>query len=467
MIKMKCTIIIMGATGDLSRKKLVPAIYNLIKSKKLSDFAVIGVSRSEWKSEELLNKSKQYIKNIDKKVWNKLKERFFYYRTDFKEKKNVCDIGFFAKNIESRFKLPGNRIFYLAIQPRYFEGVSKGLDKCSLTKENRNWVRVVYEKPFGDNLKSAVDINKSINKIFDESQIFRIDHYLGKEIVQNVSVARFTNTILEPLWNKKYIDHVQIVLTEDFGIDNRGAFYDNYGALKDVMQNHVLQLLSLTAMETPRKLDAKNIRDEKVKVLKAIKRIQQKNVVLGQYNGYQKEEGVRKNSKTETFAAIKLFVDNERWKGVPFYLISGKNMKNKLAAIYVEFKQARCELFGKKSKFTQNYLVMQVQPNEGFYMQLNAKSPSIGEIVPVDMDFCHGCKFGPNTPEAYENLLYDVMKGDQSLFVRSDEIELQWKLIDSIERKKLKVDKYKAKSYPKTAKKLIEDDCRYWHLKAK
>jgi len=322
----------------------------------------------------------------------------------------------------------------------------------------------VFEKPFGEDLKSAKKINKVITSLFTEKQIYRIDHYLGKELVQNIIIARFTNTILEPLWSHTYIDHVQIVMTEDFGVEGRGNFYDNYGALKDVVQNHLLQLVALSSMEAPKNLGEKYVRDEKVKILKAISIT---DVVLGQYAGYTKEKGVKKNSKTETFAAIKLFINNKRWQKVPFYIITGKNMDKRLAGIYVQFKQAPCLLFSGVCNFIPNYFRIQIQPDEGFYMQLNAKAPGKAGITPVKMDFCHACVFGPNTPEAYENLLLDVLKGDQSTFVRSDEIEEQWKIIDKITRKNLKVQEYKKGSYPEAARKMIEKDNRYWNLEAK
>jgi len=290
---------------------------------------------------------------------------------------------------------------------------------------------------------------------------------LGKEIVQNISIARFTNTVLEPLWNNKFIDHVQIILTEDFGIEDRGGFYDKYGALKDVVQNHMLQLLSLTAMEAPTSLNEENIRDQKIKVLRAVRNPEKNNIILGQYEGYKKEKGVKPNSKTSTFVASKLFINNKRWKNVPFYLITGKNMKNKTAGIYIEFKQAKCRLFDKGCKFTPNHLVIQIQPNQGIYMGLNAKSPGNGEIVPVNMNFSHERKFGLNSPEAYENLIEDVIKGNQAMFIRTDEVEEQWRIIDKIDIEKLKVNKYKKKDYPTEAKKFIEKDCRSWHLEVK
>ena len=452
---MNATIIILGATGDLSKKKLIPSIYNLIKNKKLNDFVVIGTSFEKTNAEFLLKKSKKYIKNLDSKAWKKLEQRFHYLQSDFYDQSNFCDLGPAVEILEGKYKLPGNRLFYLATLPEHFKVIADNLKKCGIAKQKKNWTRVVFEKPFGKDLKSAKNINKCIRSIFTEKQIFRIDHYLGKELVQNIAVARFTNTFLEPLWNSRYIDHVQVIMSEDIGVKGREKFYDQYGALKDVIQNHVLQMLSLTAMEAPKKMEAKYIRDEKVKVLKAVKLTNK--VVLGQFKGYKK--GITKNSKQNTFVAAKVQINNKRWKGTPFYLIAGKEMPKRLASIYIQFKEPPCLLFGKVCNFLPNYLTIQIQPDEGFYMQMNAKVPGSSDIVPVKMDFCHESTFGSNTPEAYENLLNDVMKGDQSSFVRSDEIEQQWKIVDKIKTKKIHT--YKKKTIPKAAK-FID-----WHLRVR
>lgn len=459
-MKESCTFVIFGAAGNLTKKKLIPSIYKLLKDGNLGNFAIAGVAIDKVSAQQILNNSKKYVKNVDERIWKRLRERFYYLQSDFHEKKKFCDLGPFVREIERTHKLSGNRIFYLATLPQHFKVIADNLQECGLSRQRKNWTRIVFEKPFGQDLKSAKKINACIKKVFTEKQIYRIDHYLGKELIQNISVARFTNTILEPLWSKQHIDHMQIILSEDVGIEERGPFYDRYGAIRDVMQNHMMQMLSLATMEAPKKMTGDNIRDEKVKILKKI-RISDE-LVVGQYIGYTKEKGIPKNSKTETFGATKFFIDNRRWKGVPFYLITGKKMDKKLTSIYVQFKQAPCLMLKGICEFKPNSMVIQIQPKEGFYIQLNAKVPGKMDIAPVKMDFCHECTFGPTSPEAYENLFKDVMRGDQSVFVRTDEIEQQWRIIDKVTKKKPKINKYKIGTYPKQADKIID-----WYLKIK
>jgi len=456
------TFIILGATGNLTKKKLIPAIYHLIESKRIKKFSVIGVARNKTKAKTILNKSKRHINNIKQKNWKELQNNFHYLPLDFYEQNKFCELEPFVKNIEKKNKLSGNRMFYLATLPQHFPIIAKTLKKCALTKEKNNWVRAVFEKPFGHDLKSAKKINRTIKTVFKEKQIYRIDHYLGKELIQNIAITKFTNTFLEPLLNKKHVDHVQIVLSEKVGIEERGPFYDQYGVIRDVVQNHMMQMLSLSTMEKPKKLSGNYIRDEKVKILKKVK--PSKELVVGQYIGYKKEKGIPKNSKTETFAATKLFINNKRWKNVPFYLITGKKMKNKITSIFFQFKKAQCLDFNHHCDFKANYLTVQIQPEEGYYLQMNAKVPGEEKITAVKMDFCHACTFGPNTPKAYETLLEDVIEGDQSSFVRTDEIEQQWAITDKIVKQKKKLYKYKIGTYPKQADKLIKKDNKKWHL---
>lgn len=464
----KPTIIILGITGDLSKKKLIPAVYRLINEKKLNDFSIIGIGRRDIDKLDILKNAKQYTIDVKDNIWNKLEKRFHYFKANLSEYKSVYELHDYVNAIEEKNNLSGERIFYMATSPELFIPISKSLNKCKLGNEKSKFI---FEKPFGNDIESAVMINKEISKLFDEKQIYRIDHYLGKEIIQNISIARFNNEILEPLWNTKYIDHVQIVLNENFGIESRGAFYDSYGAIRDVVQNHMLQILSLVGMERPKRMDAKNIREEKVNVLKAIPDIKKKDFVKAQYEKYTKTDGVNKNSTTETFVAMKLLINNERWNGVPFYLLTGKEMSKKTAYVYIEFRQLQCQLMDEGCIHKPNYLILEIQPKEGFYFQLNAKAPGSNNIEPVKMEFSHSCSFGPNSPEAYQNLFEEIINGNQSMFVRSDEIEEQWRIIDSINTnnsknndKKKPLEKYEKGNLPKSAIDLIQKDGREWHI---
>ncbi len=464
----QATFIILGATGDLSKRKLIPAFYKLIKDQKIDRFAIIGVSFDKTDVKTILDKSKKFISKVDEKTWNKLEKASYFYQLDFYDSEKYDELKKLIKKVETKYKLKGNKIFYLATMPEHFKIITKNLhDSKIVTKYNHNeecedckhsWSRIIYEKPFGHDLKSAKEINKCIRKLFHEKQIYRIDHFLGKELVSNISLVRFTNRIFEPLWNNKHIDSVQIILSEKIGIEGRGKFYDKYGAIKDVVQNHLLQILSLVAMEQPKKLEAKYIRDAKAKVLKNLKF---KNAVLGQYINYIKEKDVDPSSKTETFAALKLEINNSRWKGIPFYLKTGKNLDKKETSVHIKFKMVKC-LLTQGCPTDSNYLTIKITPNNGFFLELNSKDPKNSQIVPVEMNFCHSCLFGPNTPEAYENLILDVINGDQSAFVRSDEIEYSWKVIDKIDQNKFKLYKYKKGSKgPKETKLLDNKEIRW------
>lgn len=462
----KPTIIILGITGDLSKKKLIPAIYKLISDKKLKDFNLVGIGRRDIAEKEILENSQEYIKYKNNNYWKILENNFNYFKADLSNYNSICELKRFVIKHEKEKILDGERIFYMATSPDLFVPITKKLHKCKLGNKKSKFV---FEKPFGNDSGSAIEINKEIKKLFTEKQIYRIDHYLGKEIIQNLVVARFNNEILEPLWNNKYIDHVQIILTEDFGIHDRGAFYDKYGAIKDVMQNHMLQILSLFAMEQPQTIKGEYIRERKVEVLKSIKNIDKTNISLGQYNGYKSHDKINKDSKTETFAAVKLFVKNKRWKNVPFYLLTGKNMRKKSALVYIEFKQTNCQMLDEGCSHDPNFLVIEIQPNEGFYFQINAKPPRSDKLKPVKMEFCHSCEFGINSPEAYENLFVDILNNNQTTFIRSDEIEEQWRIVDSMNSKNSKnkkdaVEKYDIGKIPNNAKKLIEKDGRKWRL---
>ncbi len=456
------TFIVLGATGDLCKRKLIPAIYKLIENKKLDLFAFIGVSFDQTNTEEILQNSKKFISKIDNKLWNKLEKASYYHQLDFYNKQGYKALHDSIVNVEKKHNLNGNRIFYLATIPKHFKEITKNLNEnkiiskhqsesnCSMCKHP--WARIVYEKPFGSDFTSAKQINNCIKKSFHENQIYRIDHYLGKELVSNISLVRFTNRIFEPLWNNKNIESVQIILKEKIGLEGRGNFYNKYGAIKDVIQNHMLQILSLIAMEQPKKLEAKYIRNAKAKVLKNVKF---KDAVLGQYKEFTKEKGVDPKSNTETFAALNLEIKNKRWAGVPFYLKTGKYLDKKDTSVHIKFKMVKC-LLTKGCPTDSNYLTLKINPDQGFFLELNIKDPeNINTIMPIQMNFCHSCLFGPNTPEAYEHLLLNVINGDQSAFVRSDEIEHSWKIVEQIKKGKFKLFKYeKNSSGPEQANKL-------------
>ena len=440
----ECTFIILGATGDLTKRKLLPAIYKLIEDKKLCRFAIVGVSFDATTAKSILTQAKPFFSKIDPKIWKRLESAFRYHKMDFSDVAAYEQLHDVLVDVEKKENLAGNRIIYFASQPKYFITITKNfvaskIVKKKIKKKRLVWTRLVYEKPFGDNLKSSQTINRYLSRVFDESQIFRIDHYLGKELVGNIALTRFTNRVLEPLWNNEHIDSVHISLSEKICVEGRGAFYDHYGAIKDMVQSHMLQLLALAAMEAPKKLAAQDIRDAKAKVLK---NVLVKKVLIGQFDGYKKEPGVRASSKTETFVLVKTLINNRRWKGVPFYLKTGKCLDEKESFIQINFKPVKCLLTACPT--VPNSLTIRIFPDEGMALGLNAKIPGISaEVTPIEMDFCHGCLFGPNTPAAYETLLADVMSGDQTTFVRSDEINSSWKIVDKILKIKGTLHSYK------------------------
>jgi len=430
----QATVIIFGATGDLTKRKIIPALYRLLKNKQVSRLALIGVARKQPEISSILQEARQFVGKVNKSSWNKMKGSSYYYQLDFYNRENYQQLEKLLQNIEKKHRLSGNRLFYLATLPEHFDTITEHLAATGMAKESSDrWCRLVYEKPFGSDLASAKKINSCLSRVFKEEQVFRIDHYLGKELVGNISILRFANRVLEPLWNCQHVESIQVIMNEKIGIEGRGNFYDKYGALKDVIQNHVLQMMALTCMEAPKKLSGNYIREEKAKVLKAA---QVEEVLLGQYEGYTNEPGVDKNSRTETFAALKLFIDSPRWKDVPIYLKSGKELTEKVTAIHIQFKKAACLL--NICPTGANVLTIRVQPNEGFELSLFTKKPGQQEMtIPVKMDFCHSCITKQKSPEAYEVLLADVITGDQSLFVRNDEIEYAWRIIDSIKRKEV------------------------------
>ena len=448
------TVVIFGATGDLAGRKLIPALYNLARAGFLPEnTTVVGVARREKSDsdyreemcEALLRHSRS--SNGEKAACDTFLTGLFYHQLNFGEEDDFSGLGKRLEEIEKERGLPGHRLFYLSVGPEFFEKIVTRLGADGLIHEPGSTCtsRVVIEKPFGHDLESARELNARIGKVLTEEQIFRIDHYLGKETVQNINAFRFGNSIFEPLFNQKYVDHVQITVAEAVGMEGRrGAFYDGVGALRDVVQNHALQLLCHVAMEPPVTFRAKEVRDEKVKVLEAIELPEDDDpaawVVRGQYAegggepGYLSEEGVAEESNTETFVALKLLVNNWRWAGVPFFLRTGKRLKNRVTEIAVQFKRPPTHFFKEmKTAMPQaNVLVFRIQPNEAITLTFGAKPPGMHfEVKPVDMDFNYG-NFAQDMPDAYERLLLDALRGEPTLFMRSDEIEGAWRICDEV-----------------------------------
>lgn len=430
----ECTFVIFGATGDLTKRKLIPAIYKLIEDNRLCTFALVGVAIDESNVDKIFERARPFIPNYKPDIAKKLLSAFRYYKMDFRDKDAYQGLHETLSSIENSNNLAGNRIFYFATMPEHFTIITQNLVENDIVKNHNNhtkpsskpWSRVVYEKPFGNDLASSKKINEYLARVFDESQVFRIDHYLGKELVGNIALARFTNRIFEPLWNKQHIEAVYITLSETIGIEKRGAFYDACGAIKDMVQSHMLQLLALVTMETPNKLSAEHIRNAKAAVLKDISVNQ---IIKGQYEGYHQEPFVKPNSITETFAALKLNINNDRWRNVPFYLKTGKFLHEKASRIYIKFKHAECLLDICPSQ--SNAIIIKIHPEEGFYLQINTKIPDgAQEVIPITMELPHSRVLRPNSPEAYEVLLADIIKGDQSAFIRADEVESSWNIVD-------------------------------------
>ncbi len=483
-----CIFSVFGATGDLANRKLLPALYYLEQEKYLKEgFKVVAIARKEKTDEQYREEAADSIKRFSKRkvnedVLKRLVSRLYYHQLEFSDSSAYTQLKALIEKLAGEKCSKCERIFYLAVPSAYFDVIINSLKRLKLAEKERigkPFNRVMFEKPFGHGLKSAMNLNKAITKVFAESQIYRIDHYMAKELVQNLIVLRFANGIFEPLWNKEYIDHVQITVAESLGVEGRGEYYDNAGAIRDVMQNHMMQLLTLVAMGAPKSLNADDLRSEKVRVLEAIAKISKKSAgksaVLGQYshgevNGkkvvsYTDEAEVSKDSKTETYAALKLEINNEMWRGVPFYLRTGKRLRERATEIVIIYKNGLSRLF-QNSDAANNMMVIRVQPYEGITLQFNAKVPGNKVIIDnVEMDFCHECKFGPNSPEAYERLLYDVMAGDQTLFTSWQEVENAWKIFDMLTEafKGKKPHKYEAGTWgPEEAGKLVEKDNRKW-----
>src|SRR3954470_4206404 len=449
------TLIIFGGTGDLAQRKLLPAVYNLAHEGALPErFNLIGTARRDMPDDDFRNFARDSIQRYsrthpDDKVLSSLLSRIHSVGAPFDDPAGYDEIARVAGELDDEAGIPFNRIFYLATAPGFFETIAQSLGAHGLDQRESAEVRLVVEKPFGRDLESARELNRALLSVFDERQIYRIDHYLGKETVQNILVLRFGNGIFEPLWNRSYIDNVQITAAEDIGIGTRAEYYDHSGALRDIVQNHLLQLLTILSMEPPVSFSADEVRNEKVKILRAIRppaieEVPQR-VVRGQYGpgmaeghdvpGYLQEEGVAPGSKTETYVALRLGIDNWRWAGVPIFLRAGKRLARKTTEIAVTLKPVPHLAFQQSGSLgvQPNQLILSVQPNEGVSLSLVAKIPGARmRVLPVNMDFLYGTSFMSQSPESYERLILDTMRGDATLFARDDEVEAAWSIVDPI-----------------------------------
>jgi glucose-6-phosphate 1-dehydrogenase len=486
-----CVMVIFGVTGDLTKRKLFPALYNLAKQELLSrEFAVIGVSRSPLSEEDFRQRVTADMKEfatepVDNDLWEWFVRRLYYVDGDFDGKELYAKLRDTLQRVDQDHSTHGNFFFYLATAPDYFGTITENLAGAGLLQENQRWRRVVIEKPFGHDLETARELNQKLLKVADEKQIYRIDHYLGKETVQNILAFRFANGIFEPIWNRRYIDHIQISVAETVGVEQRGGYYDQSGALRDMVPNHIMQLISLTAMEPPPSFQANAVRDEQAKVLHAIQPMSSEDVltrtVRGQYGestiagqrlpAYRTEEKVPADSRTETFVAMKLLIDNWRWADVPFYLRTGKRLPGRHTHVVIQFRQAPFQLFRDTpvENLMPNQLVLHIQPEEGISLRFAAKVPGPSmRLGTVDMDFEYEDYFGAQPSTGYERLLHDCMIGDQTLFQRADMVEAGWCVVSPV------LDVWKAlpprnfPNYPagtwgpKESDDLLERDGRHW-----
>jgi glucose-6-phosphate 1-dehydrogenase len=483
-------MVIFGASGDLTARKLVPALYDLAAARRLPmEFAVVGISRTEMSHDEFRKRLRDALDKhrsgqVSDDVWESFSKGIFYLPGDSQKPETYEELKGFLNELDTERRTEGNRIFYLSSSPSLFPTIVERLGEAGMNEEgNGGYARLVVEKPFGRDLMSARELNADIRRYFEEPQIYRIDHYLGKDTVQNILALRFSNGIFEPLWNQHYVDHVQITVAEDIGVGSRGAFYEEAGAIRDIVQNHVMQVLCLTAMEPPVTFDAESVREEKVKALKAVRPISEDEVnlyaVRGQYargwvfgdevKGYREEEHVAPDSSTETYVALKLFIDNWRWAGVPFYIRAGKRLPKKATEIAIQFRSTPHTPFarGETRGLEPNVLVLRIQPEEGISLKIGAKVPGSGfEVSSVNMDLLYGTAFLEEAPDAYQRLLLDLMLGDPTLFIRADEAEGAWSIVEPVMRawsESEEVATYPAGTWgPEEADDLLERDGREW-----
>ncbi|HJR51345.1 MAG TPA: glucose-6-phosphate dehydrogenase [Gemmatimonadales bacterium] len=483
-----CGLVIFGVTGDLARKKLMPAVYDLASRGLLPPgFSLVGFARRDWADQDFAQIVHDAIKEHSRtefreEVWQQLSQGFRFVPGDFSDDIAFDTLRQTIQDLDRVRGTGGNHAFYLSIPPRFFSDVIGQLKEHGLAEQRPDtWRRVVVEKPFGHNLESARELNAIVSEVFPQGSVFRIDHYLGKETVQNILALRFANAMFEPIWNSNYVDHVQITMAEDIGIGGRAGYYDGIGAARDVIQNHLLQLMALIAMEEPTSFDARALRIEKQKILESVvlpRRLDQ-GTARGQYvegwaggvkvPGYTAEEDIPDDSRTETYAAVRLGIESRRWAGVPFYLRTGKRLGRRVTEVAVVFKRAPHLPFSATSveDLSQNTLVIRVQPDEGVTMRFGSKVPGTAmEIRDVSMDFAYGGSFTESSPEAYERLILDVLLGEPPLFPRHEEVELSWKILDPVVEhwaKRGTPDPYPAGTWgPASADKMLARDGRVW-----